>query len=89
MAGFEPAWKVIINKEQEGGQIMDNEMSQCRIIRKKELFELIGLSDTTVWRLERKGEFPKRLRLGPKSVGWRYGDVLRWIESKAEEGIHR
>lgn len=60
-----------------------NSMLQCKIIRKKELFNLIGLSDTTVWRLERKGKFPKRLRLGAKSVGWRYTDVLSWIEKKS------
>jgi len=59
-----------------------NSMLQCKIIRKKELLNLIGLSDTTVWRLERKGKFPKRLRLGPKSVGWLYKDIISWIEKK-------
>jgi prophage regulatory protein len=63
---------------------MSNEMSQCRIIRKKELLPLIGLSDTTVWRLEREGKFPKRLQLGAQAVGWRYSDILRWIEDKTK-----
>ena len=33
-----------------------------KIIRPKAVIEATGLSRTTIWRLERKGAFPKRLR---------------------------
>lgn len=55
-----------------------------RIIRKKELLTVIGLSDATVYRLEKAGRFPKRLQLGGNSVGWLAEEVNDWIMAKAE-----
>ena len=53
-----------------------------RIIRKTEVLDLVGLSDTTLWRLEKTNDFPKRLRLGGNSVGWHEGEVLAWIKNR-------
>ena len=53
-----------------------------RIIRSKELQELTGLSRTTIWRLERKGDFPQRVSLCQGSVGWRYSEILEWMSDK-------
>lgn len=55
-----------------------------RIIRKKELLNMIGLSDSTVWRMENKGEFPIRLRIG-KGCGWLESEIHGWIKSRSEE----
>ena len=53
-----------------------------RPVRKRELRELTGLSDTTVWRLERDGAFPKRFILHGRLVAWRRSEVMRWIHEK-------
>lgn len=53
-----------------------------RIIRSREVQELTGLSRTTLWRMERKGEFPDRLPLSAGSVGWRLSEVEEWVKSK-------
>lgn len=50
-----------------------------RIIRSKEVQEMTGLSRTTLWRMENKGEFPRRVNLGVGSVGWRLSEVKEWI----------
>jgi prophage regulatory protein len=42
-----------------------------------------SLSRTTRWRLERRGQFPKRVRLSPGRVGWRQADIEAWISSRA------
>ena len=52
------------------------------ILRMKQVIKATGLSRTTLWRLERRGDFPKRLRLGPNSTGWLETEVQRWIESR-------
>ena len=44
--------------------------------------ELTSLSRTTRWRMERRGEFPKRVRLSPGRVGWRQADIEAWIRSR-------
>lgn len=53
-----------------------------RIIRKAEVQRLTGLSYTSIWRKEKAGEFAPRVRLGANSVGWREGDVLRWLDER-------
>ena len=56
-----------------------------RIIRKPELAGIIGLSDVTVWRMEKAGKFPKRIQLGANSVGWFSDEVALWLEERAAE----
>jgi prophage regulatory protein len=55
-----------------------------RIIRKPELLARIGLSDPTIWRMERDGKFPRRLRLGGNSCGWLQSEVDIWLQRLAE-----
>lgn len=56
-----------------------------RIIRKPELLGIVGVSDTTIWRMEKKGLFPKRIRLGGNSTGWLATEINAWLEKKAAE----
>lgn len=56
-----------------------------RILRKPELIARLGLSDATIWRRERKGDFPKRISLGGKAVGWIESEVDAWLAKKAAE----
>jgi prophage regulatory protein len=53
-----------------------------RLLRVGEVTEMTGLSRTTIWRRERKGEFPQRVKLGPQAVGWRADEIEEWIESR-------
>ena len=64
---------------------MEEQKQSERIVRKPELMRIIGLSDVSVWRLEKKGQFPKRLQLGGNSVGWLASEVQEWIDKKAAE----
>lgn len=54
-----------------------------RMVRKPELFTTVALSDATIWRLEKAGRFPKRIKLGGNSVGWLESEVVEWLEKKA------
>lgn len=53
-----------------------------RIIRSKEVQKMTGLSRTTIWRMERVDEFPKRVSLGVGSVGWKFSEINLWIQNK-------
>jgi len=44
---------------------------------------LTGLSRTTVWRLEKSGQFPPRRQLGAKSVAWLQSELTSWVESRS------
>jgi prophage regulatory protein len=56
------------------------------IIRRAELQRVVPFSMVHVWRLEGRGEFPRRIRLGPNSVGWFADEVAAWCESRIRAG---
>ena len=56
-----------------------------RVMRKPEVLNLIGLSDPTIWRMERLNKFPKRIKIGPGSVGWFENEIREWLDRKAAE----
>jgi prophage regulatory protein len=68
----------------KGGDTM-----QKRIIRKPELFAKIGLSDATIWRMERSGRFPQRIQLGGNSVGWFDTEIDEWLVRKSTDRISK
>lgn len=53
-----------------------------KVIRRKELLGLIGVSSATQWRMEKAGAFPARRRLGKAAVGWLLSEVEAWLKSR-------
>ena len=58
---------------------------RTRLIRKPELQSITGLSDPTIYRLEKQGRFPQRIKLGGNSVAWIEAEIMDWIADKAAE----
>jgi prophage regulatory protein len=52
------------------------------IIDLKELLTIIPYSRSHIARLEKAGDFPKRIKLGKRRVGWCYAEVLEWIDAR-------
>jgi predicted DNA-binding transcriptional regulator AlpA len=52
-----------------------------KILREREVISLVGLSRTTIWRLEQIGQFPRRKRVGLRAVGWSLEEIQCWISS--------
>lgn len=61
------------------------EQKQDRVMRKKEVLAIVGLSDVSVWRQEQVGTFPRRIKLGGNSVGWLKSEIDGWLEQLAAE----
>lgn len=57
------------------------------IIRPRDLKALTGLSRTTIWRLERAEDFPKRIRLSAGAVGYKMADIQIWLDSRQIVGV--
>ncbi len=53
-----------------------------RILRLEEVTQMVDLSRSTLWRMERKGDFPARIPLSSRNVGWRLVDVEKWIKNR-------
>ena len=54
-----------------------------RIIDRSELDTMIPYTLEHIRRLEKDGEFPKRIQLGPHRVGWLLSEVEAWINERA------
>ena len=66
------------------GKIFDLFKENERILRKPKVMEMIGVSDPTLWRWERDGEFPKRITLGKNSSGYLESEIKLWMRQKAD-----
>ncbi len=55
-----------------------------KIIRLSQVRELTGLSKSSIYSFISKGQFPKSISLGSRSVGWKEKDVFDWIDNKAD-----
>ena len=49
---------------------------------KRQLKELVLYSPQHIARLEKAGQFPQRVQLGPNRVGWVEAEVLDWLEER-------
>lgn len=53
-----------------------------RIVRPKEVSSMTGRSLASIWRDEKAGSFPSRIRIGQNSVGYRLSDIQDWLASR-------
>lgn len=52
------------------------------VVSTKELRRLIGVSETTLWRLRQGGQFPAPLQLSRNRIGWLRSDIEAWRDSR-------
>lgn len=55
------------------------------VMTRKQLMRLTGLSETTLWRLEERGDFPARIQLASRRIGWLRSDIEAWLGARAIE----
>lgn len=60
-------------------------LSPRRILRGSEVVAMCGLSRSTIWRLQRAGQFPQRCRIAPGAVGWLHDDIESWVQRVASQ----
>ncbi len=57
-------------------------MSESKLIREREVLQRVGLSPSTIRRLEKAGQFPRRRECGANSVAWVNEEISEWIASR-------
>ena len=53
-----------------------------RCLTLREVAALLGLSVVTLWRLRRRHDFPKPIRLSPGRIGFLESDIAAWLEAR-------
>jgi prophage regulatory protein len=69
---------------QERPQQADEALS---LLRFPQLRALVQLSRSTIWRLERANQFPKRRQLSPRTVAWSAAEVRSWLNTRLQVGM--
>lgn len=57
-----------------------------KVVKVDQVRSITSLSRTTIWRLERDGKFPARVRLCSTSVGWYEDEILAWLNTLPRGG---
>lgn len=55
-----------------------------RTIRRQELRQIVPLAETTIYEMERRGEFPRRFNLTPRCVVWDLAEVEAWVDERKQ-----
>lgn len=55
-----------------------------RILSKRDVKALVLYSPQHIARLEKAGQFPQRVQLGPNRVGWVEDEVLDWLRQRID-----
>ncbi len=58
-----------------------------RFLRFAAVHERTGLSRSTIWRLERRGQFPKHRLISANAVAWVEQELVDWIRTRMEVAV--
>ena len=56
-----------------------------RILRRRDVEILTGLSRSTLYAMMANGKFPSPIKLGERAVGWQDKDLADWIASRPKK----
>lgn len=55
------------------------------ILRLPTVKQRCGLSRTSIYNAIQRGEFPRQVELGMRSVGWLESDINEWVASRSKK----
>jgi prophage regulatory protein len=61
-----------------------SEPTTLRTLRRADLRRLVPVADTTIYEMERRGEFPRRFHLTPRCVVWNLAEIEAWLTARQQ-----
>ena len=49
------------------------------VLRKKQVLRMVGLSASTVYSMQKAGNFPQPIKLSQRTTGWLTADIEHWL----------
>lgn len=53
-----------------------------KLIRMKQLQEMVGFKKSTIYKFMQEQRFPKPVQIGKRAVAWRLSDIQSWIKGR-------
>ena len=69
----------VYNRE---GNTMGSNTTVEKFLMLSQVRDIVPYSASHIWRLERSGQFPRRVRLGGNRVAWLQSEVNSWVDGK-------
>ena len=57
----------------------------ARLLRKPDVSVKTGLKPTQFTELEKRGEFPRRVQISARAVGWVESEIDEWVRARIAE----
>lgn len=55
---------------------------QEKLLRRKEVEKISGLSRSSIYAMMKTGAFPKQVKIGQRAVAWREQEILGWVKDR-------
>jgi prophage regulatory protein len=55
------------------------------LIKVKQVCEEMNIPMSTLYRWISQGDFPRPIKLGPRSVAFRRTDIIKWLDEREKE----
>ncbi len=59
-------------------------MHRYQLVKLSAVKDITTFSSATIYRLIKKGEFPKPIKLSKRSSGWFLEEIYSWLDQKKE-----
>ncbi|MDD2876455.1 MAG: AlpA family phage regulatory protein [Acidiphilium sp.] len=66
---------------------METRSTNKALINRKKLKAMIPLAERTIFNMEQRGQFPRRIVLTCRNVAWDLAEVEEWIEARRDSGV--
>ena len=58
-----------------------------QVLRIFEVSDRTGLPRSSIYAKIQAGDFPRPIKLGPRSVGWLEADINSWLDGKVSQSL--
>jgi len=63
----------------------DRNQLASKIIRPKELANMLSMSISTLYRMQHEDKLPPKVKMGSRAVGWLRSDIEEWLISRKQD----
>ena len=70
-----------------GSDTDDGDDGGDQLVSLRQTSALLGLSEPTIWRLRRRGDFPIPVQLSPGRLAFKRAELIAWMDSRRGDPV--
>lgn len=77
--------KAITPESKNRHETKDSSQPESKIIRPKELANMLSISISTLYKMQDDGQLPDKVKISSNAVGWLRSDIDEWLSKRKME----